>query len=98
MNLKSRLVAAAKILSLCNYPNPFNPTTTVEFTVPTDGMTTVKIYNILGQEVVTAFRGDVKAGQYQHATFDGSKLSSGVYFYSIENNGQRMVKKMLMMK
>ncbi len=90
--------AAAKILSLCNYPNPFNPTTTVEFTVPTDGMTTVKIYNILGQEVVTAFRGDVKAGQYQHATFDGSKLSSGVYFYSIENNGQRMVKKMLMMK
>jgi Secretion system C-terminal sorting domain len=90
--------AAAKALSLSNYPNPFNPTTTLEFSVPNDGLTTVKIYNILGQELITAFSGEVKAGQYQHATFDGSKFSSGVYFYTIENNGQRIVKKMLMMK
>jgi hypothetical protein len=90
--------AAAKELSLGNYPNPFNPTTTFEFSVPNDGLTTVKIYNVLGQELVTAFSGDVKAGQYNHATFDGSKFSSGVYFYSIENNGQRMVKKMMMLK
>jgi hypothetical protein len=90
--------AAAKVLTLGNYPNPFNPTTTFEFSVPNDGMTTVKIYNVLGQEVLTAFSGEVKAGTYQHATFDGSKFSSGVYFYAIENNGQHMVKKMLMMK
>ena len=90
--------AATKALSLSNYPNPFNPTTTLEFSVPNDGKTTVKIYNVLGQEVVTAFSGEAKAGQFQHATFDGSKFSSGVYFYTIENNGQRMVKKMLMMK
>jgi hypothetical protein len=90
--------AAAKELSLGNYPNPFNPTTTFEFSVPNDGLTTVKIYNVLGQELVTAFSGEVKAGQYNHATFDGSKFSSGVYFYSIENNGQHMIKKMLMLK
>jgi hypothetical protein len=90
--------AAAKMLTLGNYPNPFNPTTTFEFSVPNDGLTTVKIYNVLGQEVLTAFNGEVKAGTYQHATFDGSKFSSGVYFYSVENNGQHMVKKMLMMK
>jgi hypothetical protein len=87
---------ALKLLG--NYPNPFNPTTTFEFSVPNDGLTTVKIYNVLGQEVLTAFNGEVKAGTYQHATFDGSKFSSGVYFYSVENNGQHMVKKMLMMK
>jgi hypothetical protein len=90
--------AAAKMLTLGNYPNPFNPTTTFEFSVPNDGLTTVKIYNVLGQELVTAFSGEVKAGTYQHATFDGSKFSSGVYFYAIENNGQHMIKKMLMMK
>jgi hypothetical protein len=90
--------AAAKTLTLGNYPNPFNPTTTFEFSVPNDGLTIVKIYNVLGQEVLTAFSGEVKAGTYQHATFDGSKFSSGVYFYSVENNGQRMIKKMLMMK
>jgi hypothetical protein len=90
--------AAAKVLTLSNYPNPFNPTTTFEFSVPNDGMTTVKIFNVLGQEVVTAFSGEVKAGQFNHATFDGSKFSSGVYFYSVENNGQRIIKKMLMMK
>jgi hypothetical protein len=90
--------AAAKVLTLGNYPNPFNPTTTFEFSVPNDGLTTVKIYNVLGQELVTAFSGEVKAGQYNHATFDGSKFSSGVYFYSIENNGQHMIKKMLMLK
>jgi Ice-binding-like/Secretion system C-terminal sorting domain len=90
--------AAAKVLTLGNYPNPFNPTTTFEFSVPNDGLTIVKIYNVLGQEVLTAFSGEVKAGTYQHATFDGSKFSSGVYFYAIENSGQRMIKKMLMLK
>jgi pectinesterase len=89
---------ASRIMTLANYPNPFNPTTTIEFTVPNDGKAMVKIYNILGQEVVTAFSGDVKAGQYNHATFDGKKLASGIYFYTIESNSQRMVKKMMMLK
>jgi pectin methylesterase-like acyl-CoA thioesterase len=89
---------AAKILTLANYPNPFNPTTTIQFSVPVDGKAVVKIFNVLGQEIVTAFNGEVKAGQYNQATFDGAKFSSGVYFYTIENNGQRMVKKMMMLK
>ena len=90
--------ATAKVMSLSNYPNPFNPTTTFEFSVPNDGFTTVKIYNVLGQEVLTAFSGAMKAGELQHATFNGTKFSSGVYFYTIENNGQQMVKKMMMLK
>jgi pectin methylesterase-like acyl-CoA thioesterase len=89
---------AAKILTLANYPNPFNPTTTIQFSVPNDGKAVVKIYNVLGQEMVTAFSGDVKAGQYNQATFDGAKFSSGVYFYTIESSNQRMVKKMMLLK
>jgi hypothetical protein len=90
--------AAAKALSLSNYPNPFNPSTSILFSVPADGNTIVKIYNIIGQEVATAFTGVATAGKYYKATFDGSRLASGVYYYSIQNNGQKMVKKMLMVK
>jgi hypothetical protein len=90
--------SASKALSLSNYPNPFNPSTSILFSVPSDGNTVVKIYNVVGQEVATAFVGAATAGRYYKASFDGSHLASGVYYYSVQNNGQQMVKKMLMVK
>ncbi len=81
-----------------NYPNPFNPTTAIQFSVERDGRAVVKAFDILGREVATMYDHAAKAGRYYTATFDGSQFSSGVYFYTIENNGQRLVKKMIMVK
>jgi hypothetical protein len=91
--------SAPKILSLgSNYPNPFNPTTDIEFSVPLDGRATLKVYNILGQEVATLFSGNAEAGKLIKATFDASRLSSGVYFSRLEFGGNALVRRMMLVK
>ena len=80
-----------------NYPDPFNPSTKIMYSVPATGLVTLKVYNILGQEVATLFSGIRNAGNYE-ATFDGSKLASGVYFYRLQAGNHMLVKKMLMLK
>ncbi len=70
-----------------NYPNPFNPTTTIRFSLPQEAKVTLKIFNILGQEVATLLnREDISEGD-QEIDFDASHLSSGVYFYRISVEG-----------
>ncbi len=93
-----------------NYPNPFNPTTTIQFDLPEEAFVTLKVYNILGQEVATLFdREDLEEGTHD-VDFDAYSFASGVYFYRIvaegivgeddERNGQSFVsvKKMLLLK
>jgi hypothetical protein len=80
-----------------NYPNPFNPTTQIEYSVPERSNISLKVYNLLGQEVATLFSGDQKAGNYI-ATFDGRGLSSGVYFYRLESGSISLTKKFVLMK
>lgn len=63
-----------------NFPNPFNPRTTINFQLPKSGHVTLRIYDILGREVVTLIDGERPARTYQ-AIFDGSRFASGVYFY-----------------
>ncbi|HTY09529.1 MAG TPA: T9SS type A sorting domain-containing protein [Bacteroidota bacterium] len=81
-----------------NYPNPFNPSTNIQFTVPADGRATLNVYNAIGQLVATLFDGIAKAGQYNQATFDGSRFASGIYFSRLESNGRTELKKMLLLK
>jgi hypothetical protein len=81
-----------------NYPNPFNPTTQINFTVAKKGMTSLTVYNILGQRVATLFSGEAEPGKMYVANFDGSAFASGVYFDVLENNGQRQVQKMVLLK
>lgn len=81
-----------------NYPNPFNPTTQIKYSVAQTGFVTLKVYNVLGQQVSTLFSGVRKAGQDYTATFDGSRLSSGVYFYKLEAGNQMLVKKLMLLK
>jgi hypothetical protein len=76
-------VAPADYVLKQNFPNPFNPTTQIEYSIPTTGYVTLKVYNLLGEEVATLFEGNQKAGNYI-ATFNGSKHSSGVYLYRLE--------------
>jgi hypothetical protein len=81
-----------------NYPNPFNPSTKIQFIVPSDGHVRIRVYNCLGQIVATPFEGEVNAGQYQTVQIDGTNLSSGVYFYSVEHRGQRIARQMVLIK
>jgi hypothetical protein len=86
-------------LQLCgNYPNPFNPTTNMQFSVPQDGYASLKIYNMLGQEVATLFSGIAKTGHYIPATFNASRLASGIYFARLQYSGKSLVQRMLLTK
>lgn len=80
-----------------NYPNPFNPSTIIKFTIQNPGLVTLRIYNILGQQVATLVNEQMKTGSYSY-TFDGSRLSSGVYFYNINAGSFISTKKMLLLK
>lgn len=80
-----------------NYPNPFNPTTTISYTIPKDGMVTLKVFDVLGREVETLVNEEQKIGRYE-VQFNGSRLASGVYFYQLKSGSYLSVKKMLMVK
>jgi Cu/Zn superoxide dismutase len=82
---------------LQNFPNPFNPITEIHFTLNNTGHTTLKVYNILGQEVATLINENLKAGSYK-VTFDASNLSSGIYFYQLKINGLSKVRKMVLLR
>jgi hypothetical protein len=94
---------APRELTLGNYPNPFNPSTEIEFTVDAPSgaegqKATLRIYNVLGQEVATLFDGMAKAGQFYRQSFEASSMPSGVYYYALETSSSRLVRRMLLMK
>ncbi|MFZ2863664.1 MAG: T9SS type A sorting domain-containing protein [Ignavibacteriaceae bacterium] len=80
-----------------NYPNPFNPSTKIAFTLSEKSLTTLKVYDILGNEIITLINEEKPAGTYE-VNFDASKLSSGVYLYKLQSNGLVQTRKMLMLK
>ncbi|HRE40082.1 MAG TPA: T9SS type A sorting domain-containing protein [Ignavibacteria bacterium] len=80
-----------------NYPNPFNPTTKINFSLPKSGNTTLKVYDMLGKEVMTLVNDFKVAGSYV-VDFNAATLSSGTYFYRLESNGFVDTKKMLLIK
>lgn len=73
-----------------NYPNPFNPTTTIKFSIPANGFVSLKIYDMLGREIKDLVNNNMTAGFYSY-DFNASDLSSGVYFYKIQVNGEKGV-------
>ena len=80
-----------------NYPNPFNPTTQINYYVPQNSYITLKVYDLLGQEVITLFEGMRAMGNYA-ATFDGSELSSGMYLYRLNAENFMQTKKLILTK
>ncbi len=79
-----------------NFPNPFNPSTQISFTVPNNEMVTLKVFNVEGREVATLFQGHT---QGQHAvTFDATDLASGVYFYRLEAGSFTQTNRMILLK
>jgi len=80
-----------------NYPNPFNPATVISFSIPKSGFVELNVYNTLGEMVAELIHKNMEVGNYQ-INFDASKLTSGIYFYSISVNGFTQVKKMNLIK
>ncbi|MFA6540614.1 MAG: T9SS type A sorting domain-containing protein, partial [Bacteroidota bacterium] len=81
-----------------NYPNPFNPTTAIEFSVPDNGTAVIAVYNPLGQKIAEIFNGPAEAGKVYYTVFDASTVSSGLYYYELESGVNRAVKKMILLK
>ncbi|MEP7146245.1 MAG: M14 family zinc carboxypeptidase, partial [bacterium] len=80
-----------------NYPNPFNPTTNINYSLPASQNTLLRIYDLLGKEVMTLVNEKQNAGNYS-VSFDGSNLSSGLYYYKLESGEFTDTKKMLLIK
>ncbi len=80
-----------------NFPNPFNPTTVVEFIIPVQGFYSLEVYNILGQKVSSLLSSSLSPGNYK-ATFNGKDLTSGIYLYKLYGNNVNIIKKMLLIK
>ena len=80
-----------------NYPNPFNPSTTISYAIPQPAQVTLKVYNIVGQEVATLVNGYQTSGRYD-VTFNASRMASGVYFYRLQTGSFSNIKKMVLLK
>ncbi len=90
--------SAASYATLNNFPNPFNPATSITFTVAERGHTTVKVFDLLGREIALLFNGFAEPNRTYILSFDASKLSSGIYIYQMNCEDKVETKKMLLMK
>jgi len=82
-----------------NYPNPFNPSTIMSFSLEKPGFTSLKVYNILGEEIATMIQDYLGAGNHKiEFLIDNKKLTSGIYFYQLTSGEFKETKKMLMLK
>jgi len=84
-----------------NYPNPFNPSTTINYEIPINGQVELKVYDVLGKEVVTLVQEYQNAGKYSvvfDSTLLGANLSSGLYLYQLKTGTTRITKKMVLLK
>lgn len=80
-----------------NYPNPFNPSTNIEFRISKTEFVTLKVYDVLGNEVRTLVNEEKSPGNYK-VRFDGKSLSSGIYFYVLKVGRGTFSKKMCLLK
>ncbi|MBU1937457.1 S8 family peptidase [bacterium] len=87
----------AQYALLGNYPNPFNPTTTISYDVRTPGQVTLKVYDIMGRLATTLYDGNAQIGRHQ-VQFDGSGLASGIYFVHMTAPGYSSANKMVLLK
>lgn len=80
-----------------NYPNPFNPSTRINYSVPYNSFIKIKLYDIFGNEVATLINEKKPAGNYS-ISYNGSGLSSGIYFYQLSADNFTEVKKMILLR
>ncbi len=81
-----------------NYPNPFNPSTKIEYSLPVEGNVSIKIFNILGQEVRALINNELTSAGKHTVTFDANNLPTGIYIYRLQAGNYSDVKKMILLK
>jgi len=84
--------------SVSNYPNPFNPSTEIKYALPQNSFVTINVYNILGELVAALVENEFKDAGYYTVKFDGTNLSSGIYFYTMQAGDYKASKKMVLIK
>ncbi|MBK6507356.1 MAG: T9SS type A sorting domain-containing protein [Ignavibacteria bacterium] len=77
--------------------NPFNPSTLIKYNIKSDGLVTLKVYDVLGKEVVSLVNELKQSGRYE-VEFNGSNLGSGIYYYRLQAGEYSETKKMLLLK
>ena len=93
-----QLTDGVKAFSLSNnYPNPFNPTTTINYQIPELSFVTLKVFDVLGSEIATLVNEENPSGRYK-AEFDATDLPSGIYFYRLQAGSFVETKKMMLLK
>jgi hypothetical protein len=95
VNDENGIVSTFQLLQ--NYPNPFNPSTVIRYTLSVHSQVSLKVYNLLGQEVATLVNEEQAAGSYA-TTFDASGLSSGLYFYRLTTPEKSLARKMVILR
>ncbi len=89
-------IVPADPMALRTYPNPFNPSTTVEFVSSNDGLATIRVFNLLGQQVDVLFEGELTSGAALRRTFDAKQLPSGIYIVRFEQAGHLRSSKLIL--
>jgi hypothetical protein len=87
----------AEFLLTQNYPNPFNPSTKIKYSIPQSSQVTIKVFDILGNEIETLVNEDKPAGTYE-LTWYAEQLPSGIYFYKLQAGNFIETKKMILLK
>ncbi|MDP4175841.1 MAG: T9SS type A sorting domain-containing protein, partial [Bacteroidota bacterium] len=87
----------AKTYRLTAYPNPFNPATTISYSIPKQSRVELKVYDILGQQVSTLVNKEQNAGEY-NVMFDGTSLPSGIYIYTLTAGNYMASRKLMLLK
>ena len=80
-----------------NYPNPFNPSTTIDYSTPKNENVSLSVYNLHGQKVINLIRRNEKAGEY-NVRFKATDLVSGIYYYRLRSDIYMITKKMILLK
>ncbi len=80
-----------------NYPNPFNPSTRIRYDLPQKSLVTVKVFNIIGREIITLVNGEETAGHHE-IIFEATNMPSGIYLYRIQAGNFTQTKKMSLLK
>lgn len=96
-NVESQPSVPTQFILYQNYPNPFNPATVISYQLPVSGNVTLKVYDVLGNEIATLVNEEKSAGVYD-VDFDGSGLSSGIYFYKLHAGNFTKTNKMILLK
>lgn len=94
---KGKLAEETISFSASNFPNPFNPTTNISYSLTNEGFVSLKVYDLLGKEIATLVNVVKSSGQYT-VPFNASNLPSGVYIYTLQTNGRTLTRKMLLLR